>query len=125
MRIVSDGSATSHVGADALVRPIVQSTTATPSNLGNSGRVTCPGAAWAGLLSFRMISDTRIECQNADSERQATRFDPTGSHRGGVESGGSGSIVLDGFLWSLPQRGSYLPSFWHQSPKLLSLAAAL
>jgi hypothetical protein len=39
-----------------------------------------------------MISDTRIEGQNADSETQATRFGPTGSHR--VELSREGRVRL-------------------------------
>jgi hypothetical protein len=75
------------------------------------------------LLSFRMISDTRIECRNASSQRKATRIAPTGPHRGGVEPGSPGSVGLDGFLSSLPQRGPYLPSLRHQPSDVLSLAA--
>jgi hypothetical protein len=32
-----------------------------------------------------MISDTRIECRNANSQGETTELGPTGSHRGGVE----------------------------------------
>src|ERR1035441_7808820 len=68
------------------------------------------------LLSFRMISDTRIECQNANSQRETTWFGPSSTDWGGAEPGSPGSVGLDGFLSSLPQRGLYLPSLWHQPP---------
>src|ERR1017187_1534668 len=77
------------------------------------------------LLSFRMISDTRIECQNASSQRETAAIGPTGSGRGRVEPGGPGAVDLDGFLSLLPQRSPYLPSLWHQPPDVLSLATAL
>ena len=77
------------------------------------------------LLSFRMISDTRIECRNANTQRETAGVEPAGSDRSGVESRGPGSIGLDGFLWSLRQRGSHLPSLRHQSADVLSLATAL
>src|ERR1700757_3027898 len=38
------------------------------------------------LLSFRMISDTRIECRNANSSGETAGVGPIGSDRGGVEA---------------------------------------
>src|SRR5713101_2439601 len=77
------------------------------------------------LLSFRMISDTRIECRNANSQGETAQIGPTGTDRGGVEPGGPGSVGVDGFLSSLPQRGPYRPSLRDQPPDVLSLAAPL
>jgi hypothetical protein len=77
------------------------------------------------LFSFRMISDTRIECRNANSEGETARIGPTIPNRGGVEPGSAGALGLDGFLRSPPQRGAYLPSLRHQSPDVLSLATSL
>src|SRR5271165_1631614 len=77
------------------------------------------------VLSFRMISDTRIECQNANSRGETARFGPAGAHRSGVEPGSAGAIGLDGFLSAPRQRGPHLPSLWHQPPDVLSLAVPL
>src|ERR1039457_6849720 len=77
------------------------------------------------LLSFRMISDTRIEYRNANSRRETARFRPTGSYGGGVKPRGTGSVGGGGFLGSLPQCGPHLPSLRHQPPDVLSLATAL
>src|SRR5438477_49463 len=77
------------------------------------------------LLSFRMISDTRIECQNAYSEGEGAGVWSTGSDRGGVEPWSSGSVGLDGFLSWLRQCGSHLPPLRHQPPDVLSLAATV
>src|ERR1039458_10340211 len=77
------------------------------------------------LLSFRMISDTRIEYRNANSRRETARFRPTGSYGSGVKPRGTGSIGVDGLLRSLPQCGPHLPSLRHQPPDVLSLATAL
>src|SRR5713101_4791880 len=77
------------------------------------------------MFSFRMISDTRIECQNANSEGETAWIGPVGSGRGGVEPGSSGALGLDGFPSWLRQRGPYLPSLRHQPPDVLSLAAPL
>src|SRR5216684_7580589 len=77
------------------------------------------------LLSFRMISDTRIECRDANSQGETAPIGPTGTDRGGVEPGRPGSVGVDGFLSSLPQRGSYRPSLRDQPPDVLSLAAPL
>src|SRR5207302_2687815 len=77
------------------------------------------------LLSFRMISDTRIECQNAYSEGEGAGVWSTGSDRGGVEPRSSGSVGLDGFLSWLRQCGSHLPPLRHQPPDVLSLAATV
>src|SRR5437660_4795025 len=77
------------------------------------------------VLSFRMISDTRIECQNAYSEGEGAGVWSTGSDRGGVEPWSSGSVGLDGFLSWLRQCGSHLPPLRHQPPDVLSLAATV
>ncbi len=87
-------------------------------------RIYCTGAAisckeragkladeCAVVFSFRMIGDTRIECRNANSQRETARFWPPDSDGSGVEPGSPGSIVLDGFLSWLSQRGPHLPSF--------------
>ena len=58
-----------------------------------------------------MIGDTRIECQNANSEGETAWIGSVGSGRGGVEPRSSGAVGLDGFLSSLRQRGPYLPHF--------------
>src|SRR6266851_7871268 len=79
----------------------------------------------APMFSFRMISDTRIECRDASSQRETAQIGPTGTDRGGVEPGRAGSVGVDGFLSSLPQRGPYRPSLRDQSPDVLSLAAPL
>src|SRR6266852_9569708 len=82
--------------------------------------------ARAGILfSFRMISDTRIECRDANSQGETAQIGPTGTDRGGVEPGRPGSVGVDGFLSSLPQRGPYRPSLRDQPPDVLSLAAPL
>ncbi len=62
---------------------------------------------------FRMISDTRIECRYANSQRESTWFEPTGSNRRGAQPGSPGSLSLDGFSSCKPERGPYLPSFRH------------
>src|SRR5438477_1760513 len=72
-----------------------------------------------------MISDTRIECQNAYSEGEGAGVWSTGSDRGGVEPWSSGSVGLDGFLSWLRQCGSHLPPLRHQPPDVLSLAATV
>src|SRR5216683_8293392 len=77
------------------------------------------------MFSFRMISDTRIECRDASSQRETAQIGPTGTDRGGVEPGRAGSVGVDGFLSSLPQPGPYRPSLRDQSPDVLSLAAPL
>src|ERR1700758_4810102 len=77
------------------------------------------------LLSFRMISDTRIECRNANSSGETAGVGPIGSDRGGVEPGSAGAVELDGFLRSLRQRDSHLPPLRHQPTDVLSLAAPL
>src|SRR5713101_4572367 len=77
------------------------------------------------LFSFRMISDTRIECRDANSQGETAQIGPTGTDRGGVEPGRPGSVGVDGFLSSLPQRGPYRPSLRDQPPDVLSLAAPL
>src|SRR5436853_4756422 len=85
----------------------------------------CVRFANSYMLSFRMISDTRIECQNAYSEGEGAGVWSTGSDRGGVEPWSSGSVGLDGFLSWLRQCGSHLPPLRHQPPDVLSLAATV
>src|ERR1700756_3742464 len=77
------------------------------------------------VLSFRMISDTRIECRNANSSGETAGVGPIGSDRGGVEPGSAGAVELDGFLRSLRPRDSHLPPLRHQPTDVLSLAAPL
>src|SRR5438876_10450039 len=82
-------------------------------------------SAIAALFSFRMISDTQIECRDANSQGEAAWFGPAGRNWGGTEPRSSGAVGLDGFLSSLRQRGPHLPPLRHQSPDVLSLAAPL
>jgi hypothetical protein len=53
------------------------------------------------LFSFRMISDTRIECQNANSEGETAGIGPAGRNRGGAEPRSSSAALVDGFLSAL------------------------
>jgi hypothetical protein len=71
------------------------------------------------VFSFRMISDTSIECQNASSKGQATSITAVGSGRGGVESGCAGTAGLDGFLSRHAERGLGVSPLRHLSPDLL------
>lgn len=71
------------------------------------------------LFSFRMMSDIRIECRNANSQRETARFGPTGSCGSGLEPGSAGAIGLDGFWSNRPpnstERGIIAPmkaSLW-------------
>src|ERR1700693_4963111 len=77
------------------------------------------------LFSFRMISDTRIECQNANSQGEAAWFGSAGRNWGRAELPSTGAVGLGGFLSSLWQCGAYLPSLRHQPADVLSLAASL
>ena len=50
------------------------------------------------LFSFRMISDTRLECQDASEARQTGPFWAIEEAGSGVKPGGAGTALLDGFL---------------------------
>jgi hypothetical protein len=60
-----------------------------------------PRHGMSRVFSFRMISDTRIECRNANSEGETAWIWPAGRNRGGAEPRSSGAVGLDGFLSSL------------------------
>jgi hypothetical protein len=59
----------------------------------------------ANMFSFRMISDTRIECQNANSQGETTRFGSARSNRGGTQPRSAGALGVDGFLPTDEERG--------------------
>jgi hypothetical protein len=78
--------------------------------------------AAARLFSFRMIGDTRIECQDANSAWEDTESKTVGSHRTGAEPRSPASAEVDEPLSTAgSQRELYLPALWNQSAEFLSL----
>src|SRR6266849_4955229 len=79
------------------------------------------------MCSSRMISDTRIECQDENNQvGRASRGPPAGGPGEKVKPGGAGTSSVDVVV--LLQRsgcGTDLPAFRHQPADLLSLEAAL
>ena len=74
------------------------------------------------LFSFRMIGDTRIECQDANSAWEDTESKTVGSHRTGAEPRSPASAEVDEPLSTAgSQRELYLPALWNQSAEFLSL----
>jgi hypothetical protein len=79
-------------------------------------------ATLCALFSFRMIGDTRIECQDANSAWEDTESKTVGSHRTGAEPRSPASAEVDEPLSTAgSQRELYLPALWNQSAEFLSL----
>jgi hypothetical protein len=49
------------------------------------------------MFSFRMMSDTKIECQHATQEWKAASVGAVSGDRSGIEPGGANPFGLDGF----------------------------
>jgi hypothetical protein len=80
------------------------------------------GILACSLFSFRMIGDTRIECQDANSAWEDTESKTVGSHRTGAEPRSPASAEVDEPLSTAgSQRELYLPALWNQSAEFLSL----
>src|ERR1700690_4352237 len=74
------------------------------------------------LFSFRMIGDTRIECQDANPACEDTESKTVGSHGTGAEPRSPASAEVDEPLSTAgSQRELCLPALWNQSAEFLSL----